>query len=165
MSTNNLMSGTLSYILNRMLNEAAKTDTALAAAMKTKMLDDCVAAIFDALCKLVGHKNAAVNGSDDLLLSAAVHWYTEQNPTIDSIVDILKGGTEVHKLEKPKAATPKATPKPGKKAAPAPVAADDDFDVDDDAPTPTPAPKTEPKPKATPTPNATLFADDDFDVD
>ena len=94
-----IMSGTLRDVLNRMLNEAAKTDTALAAAMKTKKFDDCVAAIYDAFCKLVNHKNAAVNGSDDLLLSAAVHWYTEQNPTIDSIVDILKGGTEVHKLE------------------------------------------------------------------
>ena len=127
-----IMSGTLRDVLNRMLNEAAKTDTALAAAMKTKKFDDCVAAIYDAFCKLVNHKNAAVNGSDDLLLSAAVHWYTEQNPTIDSIVDILKGGTEVHKLEKPKAATPKAsTPKAApKKAAPAQVAADDDFDVD-----------------------------------
>lgn len=145
---NNLMSGTLSSIIKEQVEtQISKGDTALASAYKAKKFDDCVQAIFQAFRKLAT-SNCAMSGSDDLIGSAAIHWYTEEDATVESIADILKSGTEVLKMDapktakanKPKATVPsKATPpktkasvpsKPTPPPAPQVVDDDDDFDID-----------------------------------
>lgn len=174
---NSILTNNLDDIIKNGINEAAKTDAQLATAMKTKKMDDCVAAIYQAFYKIAsdnrgGASACALQGQDELIVGAAIHWFTEANPTQESMVDILKGGTKVHAMKSPKKET-----KPNKangankaketKTKAAPVAADDDFDVDGDddpTPAPTPEPKAEPTSKPTATPQ-TLFADDDFDVD
>ncbi|MCR5066348.1 MAG: hypothetical protein K6A67_11370 [Bacteroidales bacterium] len=166
-----IMTGGLDEIVKRELEDAAKTDPQLATAMKTKKMDDCINAIYDAFVELAQRQNSAMSGDDSLIRSAAIHWFTEDKPTKESIVDILKGGTTVHKLSK-QGASKESAPSKGKakkqQTMVAPVAADDDFDVDGDDEEPTPAPAPEPKAEPTPKPTATpqtLFADDDFDVD
>lgn len=176
---NEILTKAIDDIVKNGINEAAKTDAKLAAAMKTKKMDDCVEAIYQAFYKIAcdnrgGAPACALQGQDELIIGAAIHWFTEDNPTKESIVDILKGGTTVHamKSNKPKEASKASTPSKGstskKKAKVATVAADADFDIDgdddavsDDSPVEQ-EPKPAPKPTATP---QTLFADADFDID
>ena len=149
------MTGTLSAIIKQALDERAKTDAAFASKYKTKKLDDCVAAIYGALESMArkaagGSGGAAACGSDELLISAAVHWYDEDNPTKESIVAILEGGTEIIKMNKPTTkptatAKPTAKPAPTAKPVPKPVPT-----MGISKPTPKPVPK--PKPVPTPTP-------------
>lgn len=164
---NNLMSGTLSSIIKEQLDNAvSKGDTALETAMQQKKFEDCVQALFQAFRKLAT-SNCAMSGSDELIGSAAIHWYTESEPTVESIVGILKTGTEVLKMEAPKAngnANPNANPNKGK------------------ASVPTAKPKVNANPNANPNANAKkgkaviptakptppkveVVDDDDFDID
>lgn len=151
----NLMTGTLSAIIKQGLDERAKTDAAFASKYKTKKLEDCETALYAALESMArkavkGSGGAATCGSDDLLISAATHWYDEDNPTTESIVAILEGGTEVLVQSKPKESKPKpkptptgttAEPAPKPKPAPKPVPT-----MGISKPTPKPVPKPTPKP-------------------
>lgn len=147
----NLMNGTLSAIIKQALDERAKTDAAFASKYKTKKFDDCVSAIYGALESMArkavsGSGGAAACGSDELLVSAAVHWYDEDKPTKESIVAILEGGTEIIKQNKPTTkptTTTKPTAKPVPTAKPIPT-------MGISKPTPKPVPKPTPKPTLTP---------------
>lgn len=170
----NLMTGTLSAIIKQGLDERAKTDAAFAAKYKTKKIEDCVRALYAALESMArkavkGSGGAATCGSDDLLISAATHWYDEDKPTTESIVSILEGGTEVLVQSKPTnkeqgakskgqgttgttattAEPVKPTPKPTPKPLPTMGVV-----------TPQPAPKPTPKPAPKPAPKD----DDDWDL-
>lgn len=159
----NLMNGTLSAILKQSLDERAKTDADFASKYQTKKFDDCVSAIYAALESMArkavsGSGGAATCGSDDLLVSAAVHWYDEEKPTTESIVAILEGGTEIIKQNKPTKQAKTADAKPT--AKPAPTA----------KPTAKPAPTPKPTPKPIPKmeivkPSAAPMTDDDDDDD
>lgn len=149
------MTGGLSDLIKQGLEKHAKEDAAFSAKYKSAKLEDCVSAIYTALESIArdavkGSGGAAACGSDDLLVSAAIHWYDEDAPTTDSIKEILKGGVEVIKQNKPsapsktKAEKPKAKPaakktpakmgivKPAAKPLPKPVPAPVEADEDDD---------------------------------
>ena len=130
----NLMSGTLTDIIKTALEARAKSDRqfALAYSDKNKSLDECVNKIYSALEKLAmeqrgGASGVATCGSDEVLVSAAVHYYDEEDATDESIFEIIKGGHEVRIVQ------PTAPPQPKvvqmiPKAAPV----EDDDDDDDD---------------------------------
>lgn len=177
---NEILTKAIDDIVKNGINEAAKTDAKLAAAMKTKKMDDCIEAIYQAFYKIAsdnrgGASACAMSGQDGLIVGAAIHWFTEDKPTQESVVDILKGGTKVHAMKssaKPTAASKPSAPSKGKakteQTKAAPVAADADFDIDGDDDAAPVASSVEPKAAPAPAPKPapqTLFADDDFELD
>lgn len=112
----NVMSGSLEQILKEGLEKASKNDAKLKTAMGKKKMDDCIAAIYQGLYELAsknrgGARCMATSGDDQLLIGTAIHWFTEDNPTKDSIVEMLKGGTSLHQVSTPKTDKPTTQPK------------------------------------------------------
>ena len=153
---NKLMTGSLTAILKQGLDEHAKNDAAFAEKYRAKKLDDCVLAIYEGLERIAreaikGTGCAGTCGSDQLLISAAIHFYDEDNPTAESIYNILKGGTEVLSMKKPAATQPPSAEKgTTTKKNPTPA-----MKVVKSIPKPTP------KPVPKPVPTITLDEDDD----
>lgn len=184
---NVLMTGGLDAIVKESVR-SMETDKAVQP-VEGKTVEDCVSAIYKAFYEIAkknrnGGSAVGLSGSDELIYSAVVHWYTTDKATVAELVDILSGGTDAQAMKDPAAPKP-AAPKRGKKKAATEVedvpeqvpAEDEDWDNDDDVPSNAPvnAPKAEakPKPKAKPSPRPaprpepmTLgFEDDDFDID
>ena len=147
----------IAAIIKKGLDELAAKDAAFASKYQTKKLDDCVSVIFLAFYELAkaeakgGCTRVGGGGEDELLVSAAVHWYDEDDANVQSVMDILKGGTQIVKLDDPKKESkpkPKPTPTgttaepaPKPKPAPKPVPT-----MGISKPTPKPVPKPTPKP-------------------
>lgn len=152
----------IAAIIKKGLDELAAKDAAFASKYQTKKLDDCVSVIFLAFYELAkaeakgGCSRVGGGGEDELLVSAAVHWYDEDDANVQSIMDILKGGTQIVKLDDPKKES-KPKPKPTPTGTTATTA--------EPAPKPKPAPKPVPtmgvvKPQPKPAPKD----DDDWDL-
>ena len=168
MSTQNLMSATLTSIIKTALDARAESDKDFADNYTNpqKSITECIDKIYSALEKLArenrnGASCVATCGSDEVLVSAAIHYYDEEDATEDSISAIIKSGTEVHangKQKEPKAESKPKASKPKAKAAttetPKPVSAP--------APKKVPAPMTIVKPSPKPAPKA-QEEDDDLD--
>lgn len=142
----------IAAIIKKGLDELAAKDAAFASKYQTKKLDDCVATIFSALYELAkaeakgGCSRVGGGGEDELLVSAAVHWYDEDDANVQSVMDILKGGTQIVKLDDPKKESkPTPTAKPTAKPVPKPVPT-----IGATKPTPKPVPKPVSKPKPKP---------------
>lgn len=141
MANANVMSGSLDAIINERLSEQSKVNPALAKAMASKKMSDCVAAIYNAFSQLAMSKGmsggVALSGDDALIASAAIHWFTEEKPTVESIVEILKGGTQVKSMSVSKAEGQEKSKVEGQKSKAEP------------APKSTSKSKSEPKPEST----------------
>lgn len=149
------MTGGLSDLIKQGLEKHAKEDAVFSAKYKSVKLEDCVSAIYTALESIArdavkGSGGAAACGSDDLLVSAAIHWYDEDAPTTDSIKEILKGGVEVIKQNKPSAPSKTETEKPAAKKTPAKMGIV--------------KPAAKPLPKPAPAPVEADEDDDDFEI-
>ena len=155
----------IAAIIKKGLDELAAKDAAFASKYKTKKLDDCVSVIFLAFYELAkaeakgGCSRVGGGGEDELLVSAAVHWYDEDDANVQSVMDILKGGTQIVKLDDPKKESkpttkPTTTTKPTAKPVPT-------MGISKPTAKPVPKPTPKPVPKPTPKPTPTPTVEDD----
>lgn len=164
---NNVMTASIEAIIKEKLSIFAAEDPSFANKYphSDERFQECVNMIYEALYQLAkeqaeGASATAIQGSDDLIVSAACHFYDEEGEvTIESIKEILKGGVVVHPMKKKDSkptATTKPTAKPVPTANPVPT-----MGISKPTPKPVPTPTAKPVPKPTPKPTPTPTVEDD----